>query len=243
MKYIAGHCTLDDFGRLLDTAHALADVDRSIVLRAKVQGGGTMIDRYWQPAFSFAAGCSMLEAAVTESGLAGWATEVRTPGEAEVATEFGADTVWIGARNAYNYQLLEATAHACREHGTRLIIKRGLTMTHEDMANLGEVITQRYGMEPEWCERGISHSARTDRERWVYDFASHADGVCAWGDPSHGSCAWHRVRGYAVSAARMGATGLMLEVYADPKATTTDKMYAIGMQDFRALYSEVAGLE
>lgn len=233
VRYICGPCVFHSEKEVRATAKALASIDDSITLRAKLSGGGTRRDRYWAPDAPFGEMARRMDDIAVEYGLNGWATEVRTPYEVDCCVANNARYIWIGARNCYNYQLLE---HACKS-GIDVIVKRGLTMSLDDIKGLADVMHVQYGDGAEWCERGIVSAARTEADRWTYDVTSHIDGLCKWSDPTHGGCSARRVPVLAEMAAGLGATGLMLEVYADPFSTPTDAAWAIGIDTFKRIHS------
>lgn len=238
----AGPCLLNDDEHEIEnfykTAEELAKIDNTIVYRCKVIGGGTRPDR-WAPgirSFEFFSGIDMLDTA----------TEIHTIEQARDAISDGVDWLWVGARNAQNYTLLQDLAKFSEEESVPLLIKRHPGMGIEETIGLYDLYMENGAHEVYLCERGINTFNRTEEIRWQPDFQFMAHvlnerpDIELVFDLSHSS--FHRglLFQYARAAAAMGVENFMVECYHDTDATRSDKAHALCMRDFRRLYKIIS---
>lgn len=238
---VAGPCLLNEVQEEVDnfyaTARALHEIDKDIVFRCKVIGGGTRPDR-WLPGcrkFDYFRGCP--------EGMR-TATEVHTMDQAIEAEQARVDILWVGARNAQNYTLLQQLADLAVLDNARkpLIIKRHPGMGIAETWGLYDCYKANGATEVFICERGINTFNRTEEIRWMPDFQFMAQtleqrkDIPLMLDLSHCSFDKGNLFRYARAARAMGVMHFMVEAYADPAATQSDKAHALDMNEFRRLY-------
>ena len=131
------------------------------------------------------------------------------------------DIVQIGARNMYNYPLLEAAAAS----GKPVLLKRHFSATIEELLMAAEHILSRGNSQVMLCERGIR--AFEPRLRNCLDLGT----VCLLKqlthlpvlvDPSHATGDASLVQPLALASAAAGADGLLLEVHPNPMEALSD---------------------
>ncbi len=212
---IAGPCSVEDRGKLIDLAHALK-AGGAVGLR-----GGAFKPRTSPYAFQGLAeqGLKFLAEARDKTGLA-IVTEVMSIEQIPAVVEY-ADVLQIGARNMQNYNLLSKVG----ETNKPVLLKRGMSATLEEFLLAAEYIMARGNTQVILCERGI----RTfeDYVRNTLPLAivpelhrvSHLPVVV---DPSHGTGKRHLVDAMCRASVAAGADGLILEVHDDPAHAMTD---------------------
>src|SRR6195952_885584 len=77
-------------------------------------------------------------------------TEVVDARDVALVAEW-ADMLQVGTRNMQNFALLQAVGSA----GTQVMLKRGMTATHEEWLMAAEYVAQRGNLDIVLCERGI----------------------------------------------------------------------------------------
>lgn len=158
---IAGPCLYTEIGdkeEIERTADALVGVVD--VFRCKLWGGGTSPDRY-MPGIGHLGLRTMQR---IQEGLQ-IATEIQSDEQVTWCNFF--DYLWIGARNASNYSLLESAS----KHPKEIMIKRNPGQTIDEVFGLYDIMTHRYGRHPFIIERGILTFDRNPVKRWSLDLA------------------------------------------------------------------------
>src|SRR5262249_31038796 len=228
---IAGPCSVEDRGQILDTAHAVKEAG------ATALGGGAYKPR--TSPYSFQGlkekGLQLLAEARAATGLA-VVTEVMAPEQVELVGSY-ADVLQIGARNMQNYPLLVAAG----ESGMPVLLKRGASATMDEFLLAAEYILKTGNTRVMLCERGI----RTfeDHTRFTLPLASvpylqqttHLPVVV---DPSHGTGKASLVATMARAAVAAGADGLIVEVHPDPENALSDGYQALTVPAFQQMIAE-----
>lgn len=229
---IAGPCSVEDEGQLLDLAHELREAG------ATALRGGAFKPRTSPYAFQGLAeeGLKYLARAREKTGLA-VVTEVMAIEQIDVVCEY-ADILQIGARNMQNYNLLNKVGE-CRKP---VLLKRGLSATLEEFLLAAEYILSNGNAQVILCERGI----RTfeDYVRNTLPLAivpelhrrSHLPVVV---DPSHGTGKSHLVDPMCRAAVAAGADGLIVEVHGDPAHAMTDGAQSLNPKQFAQMMKSV----
>ncbi len=229
---IAGPCSVEDEGQLLDLAHQLREAG------ATALRGGAFKPRTSPYAFQGLAeeGLKYLAKAREKTGLA-VVTEVMAIEQIDVVCEY-ADILQIGARNMQNYNLLNKVGE-CRKP---VLLKRGLSATLEEFLLAAEYILSNGNAQVILCERGI----RTfeDYVRNTLPLAivpelhrrSHLPVVV---DPSHGTGKSHLVDPMCRAAVAAGADGLIVEVHGDPAHAMTDGAQSLNPTQFAEMMKSV----
>jgi 3-deoxy-7-phosphoheptulonate synthase len=229
---IAGPCSVEDRGSLLEEAAALKEAG-AVGLR-----GGAFKPRTSPYAFQGLAeeGLKYLAEARERTGLA-IVTEVMSIDQVDLVAEY-ADVLQIGARNMQNYNLLSRVGQQRRP----VLLKRGLSATLEEFLLAAEYIMAAGNSNVILCERGI----RTfeDYVRNTLPLAivpelhrvSHLPVVV---DPSHGTGKSHLVEPMCRAAVAAGADGLIIEVHADPVHALTDGAQSLTPAQFARMMEGV----
>jgi len=156
------------------------------------------------------------------------------------------DILQIGARNMYNFSLLERVGELKKP----VLLKRGLSATIEELLMAAEYILSKGNYNVILCERGIRTYETYTRNTLdlnavpVIKKLSHLPIIV---DPSHGTGAWDLVSPLAMAAIAVGADGLMLEVHTHPDRAISDGFQSLKPDTFLKLmkklkeYAAVAG--
>ena len=228
---IAGPCSVEDRGKLLEVAHAVKEAG-AVGLR-----GGAFKPR--TSPYSFQGlkekGLQLLAEAREQTGLA-VVTEVMAPEHVALVANY-ADVLQVGARNMQNYPLLEAVG----ECGLPVLLKRGPSATMDEFLLAEEYVLKTGNTRVMLCERGI----RTfeDHTRLTLPLATvpylhqttHLPVVV---DPSHGTGKASLVASMAVAAVAAGADGLIVEIHPDPEKALSDGFQALTPAAFRQMMAE-----
>ncbi len=136
------------------------------------------------------------------------------------------DIIQIGARNMYNYPLLEAVAAS----GKPVLLKRHFSATIDELLMAAEYILSRGNKQFMLCERGIR--AFEPRLRNCLDLGTlcllrQLTHLPVLVDPSHAAGDASLVAPLALAAAAAGADGLLLEVHPNPMEALSDGPQAL----------------
>jgi len=152
-----------------------------------------------------------------------------------------ADMLRIGARNAQNFELLQAVGRA----GRPVLLKRGLSSTIEEWLMAAEYIAQRGNLEVVLCERGIRTFETATRNTLdisavpVVQRLSHLPVIV---DPSHSGGSRNLVLPLARAGIAAGADGLIVDVHPHPETALCDGPQALKDEDLAELAEAVRGL-
>ncbi len=167
-------------------------------------------------------------------------TEVKDTGTLALVSQY-ADVLQVGARNMYNFSLLEQIG----ESKHPVILKRGLSATIEELLMSAEYIASKGNYDIILCERGIRTFETSTRNTLdlnavpVLKKLSHLPVIV---DPSHGTGAWDLVIPMAQAAIVAGADGLLVEVHQDPQSALSDGFQSLQPEKFRLLLERVRKL-
>jgi 3-deoxy-7-phosphoheptulonate synthase len=131
------------------------------------------------------------------------------------------DCIQVGARNMQNFELLKELGHTQKP----ILLKRGLASTIEEWLMSAEYIMAGGNGNVLLCERGIRTFETATRNTFdisaapVVQERSHLPIIM---DPSHATGVARYVKPLALSAAAIGADGLMIEVHNDPAKALCD---------------------
>ena len=233
--FVAGPCSVDEEGRLLETAHYLKS------LGAQALRGGAYKPRSNPYAFQGHGepALKMLARAREETGLP-IVTEAMDIEQLAMVEEY-ADVVQIGARNMQNYSLLKRVGRSSKP----VILKRGLSASVDEVLNAAEYILKEGNCHVILCERGVrtfnSHS------RFTLDVASipvlaaltHLPIIV---DPSHPAGVRDLVTPLARAGLAAGADGLIVEVHPTPEHALSDADQALRYTDIAELAGQARGI-
>ena len=152
-----------------------------------------------------------------------------------------ADMLRIGARNAQNFELLQAVGAA----GRPVLLKRGLSSTIEEWLMAAEYIAQRGNLDVVLCERGVRTFERATRNTLdisavpVAQRLSHLPVIV---DPSHSGGSRDLVLPLARAGIAVGADGLIVDVHPHPETALCDGPQALVEDDLAELAAVLSDL-
>lgn len=229
MNIIAGPCSLESRQQVLSTAKFLNSVGVNIFR------GGIWKYRSDPNAFQGAGDDAKL-----------WLQEIKDKYNMTIVTEVfnsyqmrlldDVTDIWqIGARNAYNTDLLKYTNLFHKP----VLYKRGLNMSLKDFCIHSDYIENKKIM----CLRGIFSIFPQD-QRFIPDISDIQrlremtdEEICY--DVSHAACERKYVRRIAQCAKIMGADSLMIEVHPNPDKALSDASQQLRFKEFRNLLKKL----
>jgi 3-deoxy-D-arabino-heptulosonate 7-phosphate (DAHP) synthase len=253
---ICGPCLLNDdpleMENTIETAKQLHAIDPSIMFRCKVFGGGTIPEKYFKGINT--EGLYELIKIKETIGLK-IGTEIRdtvTINNDDCSRRDPAalindhfNFVWIAARACQNYELLEYI----KDIKLKIFIKRNPGITIDEVIGIHDICRDIHGYKPIMIERGINTFCRTDKRRWMPDFQgmlrllTERPDIELMFDPSHACGQKEDIFPMVKAAYAIGVKHFMLEVYADPTLTKTDKAQALSIDEFRTIYDIIKQCE
>ncbi|MEX0602007.1 MAG: 3-deoxy-7-phosphoheptulonate synthase, partial [Bacteroidota bacterium] len=232
---IAGPCSVESRSQILEIAEILREAG------VRFLRGGAFKPRTSPYSFQGlkSEGLEYLKEAAEKTGLH-IVTEVKDTETLDAVVNH-ADILQVGARNMYNFSLLE------RLGDVRLpvLLKRGLSATIEELLLSAEYIASRGNYQVILCERGIRTFETATRNTLdlnavpVIKKLSHLPIIV---DPSHGTGAWDLVIPMAQAAVAAGADGLMIEVHPDPSSALSDGFQSLRPKTFLTLMERLREL-
>jgi 3-deoxy-7-phosphoheptulonate synthase len=229
---IAGPCSVESRSQILEVAELVKSAG------AKFLRGGAFKPRTSPYAFQGLKleGLEYLKEAAERTGLS-VVTEVRDAETLSLVAEHS-DILQIGARNMYNFSLLEKVG----ELGKPVLLKRSFAATIEELLMAAEYILSKGNYNVILCERGIRTFETYTRNTLDLNAVplvkklSHLPIIV---DPSHGTGAWDLVSPLAQAAIVAGADGLMIEVHTHPEAALSDGFQSLKPDTFLRLMSSL----
>jgi 3-deoxy-7-phosphoheptulonate synthase len=229
---IAGPCSVESRGQLLEIAHAVKEAG-AVGLR-----GGAFKPRTNPYAFQGLAeeGLKLLALAREQTGLP-IVTECMSIEHVNMVSEH-ADVIQVGARNMQNFNLLSAVGEQRRP----VLLKRGMSATLEEFLLAAEYIMARGNTQVMLCERGIRTYEEYVRNTLALAAVpelhrvSHLPVVV---DPSQGTGKSYLVESMCRAAVAAGADGLIVEVHNDPEHALTDGAQSITPQQFAEMMASI----
>ena len=149
------------------------------------------------------------------------------------------DIIQVGARNMQNFELLKQLGRLNKP----ILLKRGLANTIEELLMSAEYIMAEGNERVILCERGIRTYETMTRNTLdisavpVIKRLSHLPVVV---DPSHASGINWLIEPLAISAAAIGADGLIIEVHNDPSHALCEGAQSITPAQFDSLAKKVS---
>ncbi|MGI6693698.1 MAG: 3-deoxy-7-phosphoheptulonate synthase [Limnochordia bacterium] len=233
--YIAGPCSVEDEGQILEIAELISDC-------AHILRGGAFKPRTSPYSFQGLGeeGLRLLVKAGSSFGLP-VVTEVLSEAEVELAAAH-VDMLQIGARNMQNYALLKKVGAQSKP----VLLKRGFAATMEELLLSAEYVLAAGNSQVVLCERGI-RTFSGSLTRFTLDLSAvpilkqltHLPVIV---DPSHGTGRWNLVEPLAKAALAVGADGVMVEVHSHPQEALSDGPQSLKPDKFRALAAELNAL-
>lgn len=236
IQVIAGPCSVESREQIMEAAEIVKESG------AKLLRGGAFKPRSSPYAFQGLKleGLEYLKEAAEKTGLK-VVTEVKDT-ETLAAVAEHSDLLQVGARNMYNFSLLEKIGDLKKP----VLLKRGFSSTIEELLMAAEYILARGNYNVILCERGIRTFEQYTRNTLDLNCVplikklSHLPIVV---DPSHGTGAWDLVSPLAQASLAAGADGLMIEMHAHPEKALSDGYQSLAPETFRKLMKQLKRYE
>ncbi|MBI4429327.1 MAG: 3-deoxy-7-phosphoheptulonate synthase [Ignavibacteriales bacterium] len=235
LTIIAGPCSVESRNQILEVAEMLREVG------VRFLRGGAFKPR--TSPYSFQGlkleGLEYLREAADKTGMH-IVTEVKDTETLQQVAEYS-DILQVGARNMYNFSLLERVGEARRP----VLLKRSFSATVEELLMAAEYIASKGNYHIMLCERGIRTFETSTRNTLdlnavpVLKKLSHLPVIV---DPSHGTGAWDLVIPMAQAAIVAGADGLIIEVHPNPDLALSDGFQSLRPDKFRLLIDRLKTL-
>jgi 3-deoxy-7-phosphoheptulonate synthase len=222
---IAGPCTVESRGQMMQTAHAVNDAGATLLR------GGAYKPRTSPYAFQGLGqeGLRLLAEAKAETGLP-VVTELMDIADIDAVLEV-ADVIQIGARNMQNYPLLCEIGRS----GRPALLKRGISATLEELLMAAEYILKEGNPNVMLCERGIrtfETAYRFTLDLMAVPVLKELTHLPVIVDPSHAAGRRDLVRPLSLAAAAVGADGIIVEVHPNPEEAICDGPQALRADEF-----------
>jgi len=232
---MAGPCSVEDRGMLLETARFVAEQG------ARILRGGAFKPRTSPYSFQGLgeAGLRLLAEAREETGLR-VVSEVVAPGDVDLVAGY-VDMLQVGTRNMQNYALLQEVGRS----GKPVLLKRGMSSTVEEWLLAAEYILSQGNRGVVLCERGIrtfEHSTRFTLDLNSVPLVRELSHLPVVVDPSQGTGRWRLVRPMSLAAVAAGAQGLIVEVHPRPDQALSDGAQSLDFEAFARLMRELRRL-
>ncbi|MFD1553981.1 3-deoxy-7-phosphoheptulonate synthase [Putridiphycobacter roseus] len=152
------------------------------------------------------------------------------------------DIFQVGARNAQNFNLLEALG----EIDKPVLLKRGISGTIDELLYSAEYVFKNGNEKIILCERGIRTFESAYRNTLdlnavpILKEKSHLPVVV---DPSHGIGLRQHVAQMALAGAVVGADGLLVEIHETPEKAATDGQQTLDFKEFERLMTKLNQLK
>jgi 3-deoxy-7-phosphoheptulonate synthase len=232
---MAGPCSVEDRGMLLETARFVAEQG------ARILRGGAFKPRTSPYSFQGLgeAGLRLLAEAREETGLR-VVSEVVAPGDVELVASY-VDMLQVGTRNMQNYALLQEVGRS----GKPVLLKRGMSSTVEEWLLAAEYVLSQGNRGVVLCERGIrtfENSTRFTLDLNSVPLVRELSHLPVVVDPSQGTGRWSLVRPMSLAAVAAGAQGLLVEVHPRPDQALSDGAQSLDFEAFARLVRELRRL-
>ncbi len=232
---MAGPCSVEDRGMLLETARFVAEQG------ARILRGGAFKPRTSPYSFQGLGevGLRMMAEAREETGLR-IVSEVVSPADVDLVARY-VDMLQVGTRNMQNYALLQEVGRS----GKPVLLKRGMSSTVEEWLLAAEYILSQGNRDVVLCERGIrtfESSTRFTLDLNSVPLVRELSHLPVVVDPSQGTGRWTLVRPMALAAVAAGAQGLIVEVHPRPDQALSDGAQSLDFEAFARLTRELRRL-
>ncbi len=230
---IAGPCSVENRKQLFKTAECIKKAGGSILR------GGAFKPR--TSPYSFLGlgfeGLKLLKEVKEFSGMP-IITEVLSPEDIDGISEV-ADILQIGARNMFNYRLLQKVGRTKKP----VFLKRAFSSTITEFLNCAEYILKEGNKDVILCERGI-RSFDSTFTRNVLDLSAvpvlkKESHLPVFVDPSHGTGRRDLIIPMGKAAIAAGADGLMVEVHPKPEEALSDGFQSLTLEMFNRFMDEI----
>ncbi|HOK79298.1 MAG TPA: 3-deoxy-7-phosphoheptulonate synthase [bacterium] len=230
---VAGPCSVESMEQMIKTAKFIQSCG------GKILRGGAYKPRTSPYSFTGLGkeGLEILKEVKKQTGLP-VVTEVMTPEEVDIVAEV-ADMLQIGARNMYNYRLLERVGRT----QIPVLLKRSFQATISELLSCTEYILKEGNSKVILCERGIrtfdSQFTRNCLDLNAIPVLKKETHLPVFVDPSHGTGKRDLVIPMSRAAIAAGADGLVIEVHPKPEEALSDGFQSLTFEMFERLMKEI----
>ena len=233
---MAGPCSIEGEAQILDTVQALKDNN------IRIMRGGVFKPR--SSPYSFRGlgleGLKTFHRLCHQAGIK-IITEVMEEAQIELMYDY-VDVFQVGARNAQNYNLLDALGKVDKP----VMLKRGISGSIDELLYSAEYVFSGGNERLILCERGIRTYERSYRNTLdlnaipILKMKSHLPVIA---DPSHGVGIRECVPPMALAAIAAGADGVIIEAHRYPQKALSDADQTIDFDTLSALTKRIRQLE
>lgn len=235
LTLIAGPCSVESRSHIMEMAGMLSEMG------VRFLRGGAFKPR--TSPYSFQGlkedGLEFIREAAQKTGMH-VVTEVKDTETISLVARY-ADVLQIGARNMYNFSLLEQVGDLNKP----VLLKRGFSATIEELLMAAEYVASRGNYQIVLCERGIrtfETYTRNTLDLNAVPMIKKLSHLPIFVDPSHGTGAWDLVLPMSLAAVAAGADGLIVEVHTDPSRALSDGFQSLRPDKFRQLVQNLREL-
>lgn len=164
-------------------------------------------------------------------------TEVMQVSQIDEMIEY-VDIFQVGARNAQNFNLLDALGRVDKP----VMLKRGISGTIDELLQSAEYVFSAGNEKIILCERGIRTFENSYRNTFdinaipILKEKSHLPVIA---DPSHGIGLRSHVPKIALAAMAAGADGIITEIHYEPEKAFSDGQQTLNFEEFEKLLDQV----
>lgn len=164
-------------------------------------------------------------------------TEVMQVSQIEAMLDY-VDILQVGARNAQNFNLLDALGKIDKP----VMLKRGVSGTIDELLQSAEYVFSNGNEKILLCERGIRSFETSYRNTLdlnavpILKDKSHLPVIV---DPSHGIGVRKHVEKMALAGILAGADGLIVEVHSQPEKAFSDGQQTLSFAEAEVLYKKI----
>ena len=229
---MAGPCSIESEEQIRQTVQHLADNG------VRIMRGGVYKPR--SSPYSFRGlgqeGLKMWHRLAGEYGIR-IITEVMMVEQIEAMADY-VDIFQVGARNAQNFNLLDALG----EVDVPVLLKRGVSGTLDELLHSAEYIFSNGNERIMLCERGIrtyENAYRNTMDINAIAMLKEKTHLPVIADPSHGIGIRRFVTPIALAAVMAGADGVLVEVHETPEQAFSDGQQTLSFQEAENLYRKL----
>ncbi len=164
-------------------------------------------------------------------------TEVMQMDQIEAMYEY-VDIFQVGARNAQNFNLLDALGEA----GKPVLLKRGISGTVEELLSSAEYIFSNGNEQIILCERGIrtyEKAYRNTLDLNAVPYLKSKTHLPVVVDPSHGVGIRAYVESMSLAAVMAGADGVIVEIHENPEKAFSDGQQTLNFTEAELLVDKL----
>lgn len=164
-------------------------------------------------------------------------TEVMQVSQIEGMLDY-VDVLQVGARNAQNFNLLDALGKIDKP----VMLKRGISGTIDELLQAAEYVFSNGNEKIMLCERGIRSFEKSYRNTLdlnavpILKDKSHLPVIV---DPSHGIGVRKYVDQMSLAGIMAGADGLIVEVHSQPEKAFSDGQQTLSFLEAETLYQKI----